>query len=219
MKREEMKELTEEINPKQENDDAQTVAIMQEEGTSESFNSEGEGGERGERGVRKEPGENGKAEVNPENPLKAEEEGRRMAEIDMLFGRFPKTAATLSEDKDFRVDEKMERFMANVEGFMRGSGRKESELDESLLTLLNIALSLHKGGLSLDMLDIVVKGICGGEDMEARLKEAELKGRNAAIEIALQEASATDGMPHPTTRNHSSRQGRGIFSLAEGARR
>lgn len=174
-----------------------------------------------------EPGSQAVENENPESSLakesggEAEKEAERIAKIDMLFESYPLTRDRLCANTGFKVDGGTERFMAGVGGFMRGSGKTPEDIDESLSMLYSIGFGVATGELTLDMLDIIVKGSSHDKVLEESMREAELRGRNANIEAKMRERAAGDGVPHPGTFSGASprTKSRGIFSLAESARR
>ena len=110
--------------------------------------------------------------------------------------------------------------MASVEGFARGGGLSHQEIDSSLKMLFNIAVSVRNGVPTLDMIEVLMKGISYDQRLEEEVRAAELRGRNANIEARMRTKTAGDGVPHLESRSGGNeKRNRGIFSLAEDARR
>lgn len=148
------------------------------------------------------------------------EEEDRVGQIEHLFGRYPDTFALLKDEKDFRVDDKMSNFMASLEGYARGCRMSPEDIDSSLTMLFTIGTGCLKGTLTLDMVEVIMKGQNYDRRLEEEVKKAELKGRNANIEAKMRKVTASDGVPHLESRGgNSEKRNRGIFSLAESARR
>lgn len=164
-----------------------------------------------------------KEETENQEPKKDETESKdeeRVGEIERLFGLYPQTFALLKDEKDFRIDDKMENFMASLEGYARGSGVSAEEIDSSLLMLFNIGNACRNGKPTLDMVEVLMKGQGYDRRLAEEVREAELRGRNANIEAKMRSVGASDGVPHLESRGGSSeKRNRGIFSLAESARR
>ena len=143
----------------------------------------------------------------------------KRAEIPETFASFPKTRALLEADAGMRIGREMGKFMDVVEGFMHGSAFERSEIDDSLSLLFRIGKGYEEGTFTLDMLEMLLKGITHERRSAERERAAELRGRNARIEEFMREPAKGDGLPHlggtPSTRRS---RARGIFSLAETAR-
>ncbi len=138
-----------------------------------------------------------------------------------LFGNYPSTLESLREDKDFKPGAGTERFMASVEGYARGSGCAQEDLDQSLVMIFSIGRGVRDGNLNLDMLDTVRKGLRHDETLVKEVRAAELRGRNATIEAKMRTKGSDDGLPHIESRNSgrtTATKSRGIFGLAEGAK-
>ena len=146
-------------------------------------------------------------------------ESDRISAIESTFGKFPATMKLLCETEGFKVGEKMERFMAGVGGFARGSGKRYEEVDAALEMLFMIGMAGAEGGFTLDMLETMMKGLSYDRMLAEEVHAAEVRGRNANIEARMQMATDSDGVPHIESRSGGARKrDRGIFSLADGAR-
>ena len=146
-------------------------------------------------------------------------ESDRISAIESTFGKFPATMKLLCETEGFMVGEKMERFMAGVGGFARGSGKRYEEVDAALEMLFMIGMAGAEGGFTLDMLETMMKGLSYDRMLAEEVHAAEVRGRNANIEARMQMATDSDGVPHIESRSGGARKrDRGIFSLADGAR-
>ncbi len=190
--------------------------------------------------VNSEKPENGEREMESEQPLKEKDEDRaeamaegvadkdepvaskeekRQTSLEQLFGQYPETKALLSEDKDFGIDDSLKNFMATVEGFARGGRLSKEEVDSALTMLFNISSSGRRGSLTLDMMEVVMKGLSYDRRLAEEVHAAELRGRNANIEAKMKNSTGSDGVPHLESRGSGSQnRNRGIFSLAERAR-
>lgn len=144
----------------------------------------------------------------------------RILRIEQLFGSYPDTCSLLTGDKDFRIDDKLENFMATVGGFARGGKLSPQEIDSALGMLFSIS-SIGRGGIpTLDMVEVLMKGLSYDRKIAEEIHAAELRGRNANIEAKMRSRTASDGVPHLESRSSGTeRKNRGIFSLAEKARR
>ena len=172
---------------------------------AETASRECEGPEPGRQNGRPEPGR--------------QNEGDRISAIESTFGKFPATMKLLCETEGFKVGEKMERFMAGVGGFARGSGKRYEEVDAALEMLFMIGMAGAEGGFTLDMLETMMKGLSYDRMLAEEVHAAEVRGRNANIEARMQMATDSDGVPHIESRSGGARKrDRGIFSLADGAR-
>ena len=148
------------------------------------------------------------------------EDDNRLSELEQLFGAYPETLTLLTGEQDFPIDGKITHFMASVEGFARGGGLSHQEIDTSLKMLFNIAVSVRNGVPTLDMIEVLMKGISYDQRLEEEVRAAELRGRNANIEARMRTKTAGDGVPHLESRSGGNeKRNRGIFSLAEDARR
>lgn len=167
----------------------------------------------------RECGSNGSTESNGSNGSTEMNEGDRISAIESTFGKFPATMKLLCETEGFMVGEKMERFMAGVGGFARGSGKRYEEVDAALEMLFMIGMAGAEGGFTLDMLETMMKGLSYDRMLAEEVHAAEVRGRNANIEARMQMATDSDGVPHIESRSGGARKrDRGIFSLADGAR-
>ncbi|MBD5273639.1 MAG: hypothetical protein HDS36_02130 [Bacteroides sp.] len=181
---------------------------------AETASRECEGPEPGRQNGRPEPGrQNERPEPGRQN------EGDRISAIESTFGKFPATMKLLCETEGFKVGEKMERFMAGVGGFARGSGKRYEEVDAALEMLFMIGMAGAEGGFTLDMLETMMKGLSYDRMLAEEVHAAEVRGRNANIEARMQMATDSDGVPHIESRSGGAgKRDRGIFSLADGAR-
>ena len=170
---------------------------------AETASRECEGPEPGRQNGRPEPGR--------------QNEGDRISAIESTFGKFPATMKLLCETEGFKVGEKMERFMAGVGGFARGSGKRYEEVDAALEMLFMIGMAGAEGGFTLDMLETMMKGLSYDRMLAEEVHAAEVRGRNANIEARMQMATDSDGVPHIESRSGGARKRNlGIFSLADG---
>ncbi|MDE6409665.1 MAG: hypothetical protein K2K81_05405 [Muribaculaceae bacterium] len=209
---------------------------MEEREKIDDFEFEGTRNPIEESGIENEPASEeapGKAEdqINEEEePQKGESEEKqkddseekeaRIGKIERLFGTYPQTFSLLKDDKDFRADEKMENFMASLEGYARGSRLSAGDVDSSLSMLFAIGNACRKGAPTLDMMETLMKGQNFDKRLAEEVRAAELRGRNANIEAKMRNVTAGDGVPHLESRGGGSeKRSRGIFSLAESARR
>lgn len=155
---------------------------------------------------------NEKIEISPE--------AERKSEIERIFASYPATAELLSQAASLPIDGSTERFMASVEGFARGRGLESDELDRALVLLFGIGAGCLSGALTLEMVETLIKGTDYDRVLAEEIHAAELRGRNANIEARMREISSGDGVPHLESRGTSAaKRNRGIFSLAEDARR
>lgn len=108
---------------------------------------------------------------------------------------------------------------ARVEGYARGRGISPEVIDNAVADLTRIAASVAEGDLDLDMLELVITGREHNKLLAEAVHEAELRGRNAAIEAKMREAIADDGLPHLGSTGSSRKTSRrSIFTLAQSAR-
>lgn len=143
-------------------------------------------------------------------------------EFEKYFGNYPETLSTLSEDKEFKIGDETAVFLAMTEGYARGSGIDNPTIDKCLKELFAIGRAARNGGFTIDQLETVMKGLDHDSLLEKATREAELRGRNAAIEEGMpdEKEPTSDGIPHlgaaqmrsPSTSRDS------IFQLAQGAR-
>ena len=185
-------------------------------------NNENESGIAAAETASRECGSNGSTESNGSNGSNGStemNESDRISAIESTFGKFPATMKLLCETEGFMVGEKMERFMAGVGGFARGSGKRYEEVDAALEMLFMIGMAGAEGGFTLDMLETMMKGLSYDRMLAEEVHAAEVRGRNANIEARMQMATDSDGVPHIESRSGGARKrDRGIFSLADGAR-
>lgn len=155
-----------------------------------------------------------------EKKKEREEELKRQTRLEKSFASFPSALELLKATPDFEINDELERFMAGVEGYCRGSGKQTEEVDQALRMLFSIGLGCRGGGLTLDMIEILMKGASFDRVLAEESRKAELRGRNAKIEAQMRKRTSDDGIPHLESRGSTgcSRK-RGIFSLAEDARR
>lgn len=159
------------------------------------------------------------ATATEEAPIEPESVSK---EIEKYFGNYPETSCMLSEDKEFKIGDETAVFLAMTEGYARGSGIENGTIDKCLKELFAIGKAARNGGFTIDQLETVMKGLSHDSMLEKATREAELRGRNAAIEEELPDADepTSDGIPHlgaaqmrsPSTSSDS------IFQLAQGAR-
>ena len=181
--------------------------------------NENESGIAAAETASRECGSNGSTESNGSNGSTEMNESDRISAIESTFGKFPATMKLLCETEGFMVGEKMERFMAGVGGFARGSGKRYEEVDAALEMLFMIGMAGAEGGFKLDMLETMMKGLSYDRMLAEEVHAAEVRGRNANIEARMQMATDSDGVPHIESRSGGARKrDRGIFSLADGAR-
>lgn len=184
--------------------------------------NENESGIAAAETASRECGSNGSTESNGSNGSNGStemNESDRISAIESTFGKFPATMKLLCETEGFKVGEKMERFMAGVGGFARGSGKRYEEVDAALEMLFMIGMAGAEGGFTLDMLETMMKGLSYDRMLAEEVHAAEVRGRNANIEARMQMATDSDGVPHIESRSGGARKrDRGIFSLADGAR-
>lgn len=143
-------------------------------------------------------------------------------EIEKYFGNYPETLGMLSEDEGFRISDETAVFIAMTEGYARGSGIDNATLDKCLKELFAIGKAARSGGFTIDQLETIMKGLSHDSMLEKATREAEQRGRNAAIEEEKPDPDepTSDGIPHlgaaqmrsPSTSRDS------IFQLAQGAR-
>lgn len=143
-------------------------------------------------------------------------------DFEKYFGNYPETLGMLSEDKEFKIGDETAVFLAMTEGYARGSGIDNPTIDKCLKELFAIGRAARNGGFTIDQLETVMKGLDHDSLLEKATREAELRGRNAAIEEDTpdEKEPTSDGIPHlgaaqmrsPSTSRDS------IFQLAQGAR-
>ncbi|MDE6296322.1 MAG: hypothetical protein K2L89_00605, partial [Muribaculaceae bacterium] len=146
-------------------------------------------------------------------------EDARKTRLEKSFASYPSTLELLLSTPEYEINEDLEKFMAGVEGYCRGSGRNAGEVDEALRMLFSIGIGCRSGELSLDMVEIMMKGSSFDRVLAEETRKAELRGRNSCIEADMRTRTAGDGVPHLESRGSNNTRKRGIFSLAEDARR
>ncbi|MDE6717462.1 MAG: hypothetical protein K2J70_04635 [Muribaculaceae bacterium] len=149
----------------------------------------------------------------------ASAEAERMAKIDIYFSDYPQTRQLLEDDKEFKVDAATENFMASVSGFARGRGCVPEVLDSAMTMLFEIAGGRGRRGLTIDMVETLMKGLDYDKRLAEEVRAAELRGRNANIEARMQTPEKGDGLPHLQSKGElKESRNRGIFSLIDDAR-
>lgn len=172
-----------------------------------------------ENEIEEESSEENESNCEKRDDGAGKKEKERLNRLEQLFGNYPATLALLAEDGKFTADEKTATFMATVMGFARGSGMAVEEIDSALKMLFTISGVGNKGAFTLDMVEILMKGLAYDRKIAEEVQAAELRGRNANIEAKVKERTDSDGVPHLGSRGSTSeRRDRGIFSLAEKAR-
>ena len=164
-------------------------------------------------------------EEQTETPIKEDEtvEPKDVSkEFEKYFGNYPETLGMLSEEEGFKIGDETAVFIAMTEGYARGSGIDNSTLDKCLKELFAIGKASRSGGFTIDQLETVMKGLSHDSMLEKAIREAELRGRNAAIEEEMPDSDepTSDGIPHlgAAQMRSPSVSGDSIFQLAQGAR-
>ena len=164
-------------------------------------------------------GANTSDEASGEAEDKSGSETERMAKIDIYFSDYPQTRKLLEDDKEFKVDAATENFMASVSGFARGRGCVPEVLDSAMAMLFEIAGGRGGRGMSIDMVETLMKGLDYDRRLAEEVRAAELRGRNATIEARMQTPGQGDGLPHLQSKGEMKEsRNRGIFSLIDDAR-
>ncbi|MDE5869087.1 MAG: hypothetical protein K2H18_02545 [Muribaculaceae bacterium] len=191
--------------------------LAEEESEEESNRKKQSFGRKQLRANEEEREEGSEEESKDESEKKREDE--RKTRLERCFSSYPSTLEFLLSTPGYDINENMEKFMAGVEGFCRGSGRNSEEIDSALKMLFSIGIGCRDGRLSLDMVEIMMKGSNYDKVLAEETRKAELRGRNARIEAEMRTRTAGDGVPHLESRGTGTMRKRGIFSLAEDARR
>lgn len=125
----------------------------------------------------------------------------------------------VEEAVDYVACSPIEKFRSQAEAFARGKGLDEEELNRGLEQLRIIGEGWQTSMLTLDMVDLLIKGIRYDNDVENAAAEGEIRGRNAVIEEEFMKEPESDGLPHLRSGGSVGKSGKinTIFDLAREA--
>lgn len=111
-----------------------------------------------------------------------------------------------------------EIFRAQAEAYGKGKGLETGQLDEALETLENIGNQLRNGEVTMETLDLVVRGLEFDRAVAAAEAAGELRGRNSQIEEKYMKPVESDGVPHLGSNGNGGRRADRIASIFDLAR-
>jgi len=111
-------------------------------------------------------------------------------------------------------------FESEAEAFAKGREISGERLEEGVSCLDKIGKAWREGALTVEMLEVVIRGLDYERAVAQARSEGELEGRNAQIEEKYMRPADSDGLPHFSGKGNvgrSSRRTSSIFDLARDA--
>lgn len=96
------------------------------------------------------------------------------------------------------LDDNYQYTNAEFEKFASEKGLSEEELSRFVQEVDNVMTDLYKGKVSADVLDLFHKGLVFEKALEEAASDAEVRGKNAKIEVKKEE-KVGDGLPNTTS--------------------
>lgn len=181
--------------------------------------------EKEEKNITK-PKSETKTEVSPVIEKKREAENERQQLVELLASADKDRVAALTNFAGGMdgipttpLRSRLHGFLMTLKGYKAGSSRPSEIVDSAFGKLLDLAVELLRGEVSISTLEFAMKGLTYDADVAKAANEASEK---AKAEMTKSQPH-TDGIPHlsgsgpiPETGNQFVRDN--IFSLADGAR-
>lgn len=152
-------------------------------------------------------------ELHPEPDLEETEN-----EIDEEIGESEKLPTSESSDEIGENDVLSDSFVSRAEAYAKGKGLAESQLNEALGILAEIKGDPEAGEVSMEILDLIVRGLDYDRAVAAASAEGELRGRNTQIEEKYMRPAQSDGVPHLGSGGRAVRSADRIASIFDLAR-
>ncbi len=149
-------------------------------------------------------------EVQPENtePYQPDEIGEIAMQEDIV--------ETPGEEE--RQEGVTPEFRLEAESFAKGKELPSERLEEGIGMLKNIGEAWREGELTVELLDVVLRGLDYDKALGKAFAEGELKGRNTQIEEEYMRPEDSDGLPHPQGKGNAGRSAHRVASIFDLAR-
>lgn len=109
-------------------------------------------------------------------------------------------------------------FREEAESFAKGKELPSERLEEGIGMLKNIGEAWREGELTVELLDVVLRGLDYDKALGKAFAEGELKGRNTQIEEEYMRPEDSDGLPHPQGKGNAGRSAHRVASIFDLAR-
>lgn len=109
-------------------------------------------------------------------------------------------------------------FRQEAESFAKGKELPAERLEAGIEMLKKIGEAWRTGELTVELLDVALRGIDYDDAVAKAFADGELKGRNTQIEEKYMRPEDSDGLPHPSGKGSASRSARRVASIFDLAR-
>lgn len=109
-------------------------------------------------------------------------------------------------------------FRQEAESFAKGKELPAERLESGIEMLKKIGEAWRTGELTVELLDVALRGIDYDDAVAKAFADGELKGRNTQIEEKYMRPEDSDGLPHPSGKGSANRSARRVASIFDLAR-
>ncbi len=109
-------------------------------------------------------------------------------------------------------------FRLIAESFAKGKGLPAERLEQGMEMLEKFGKAWRNGNMTVELLEVALRGLDYERAVAQAYSEGELKGRNTQIEEKYMRPEDSDGLPHPSGHGNSGRSARRVSSIFDLAR-
>lgn len=109
-------------------------------------------------------------------------------------------------------------FEIEARAFAKGRQYPDAQLEEGLSLMREIGMAWTDSALTVEMLEVLIRGLDYERAVAQAAEEGEIRGRNTQIDEKYMRPDDSDGLPHLPGKGNVGRGSRGVSSIFDLAR-